>query len=452
MKPSAWWPRIAGIGAFLAVLAVGFWPAGTTVAASGPAGLPDRFAEYSYLTGNVSAAPPGRAMAIWQHGFGVETFDFPQAGLLGADGDLYRRVDAAESRSGAESQGDPAPMRLSPDGTRIAVGAYSLTEPDLVLVDLATGEARSHPVPGGHSALPLAWSPDSSRVVYLTTPEPIAPYSGTGISGELGVLDVVAGSATLMPGPGNARAVAFSPDGAEIAIHRITPDDGTLSGQDGIPRMGGGVIDVVDLDGEQLRQIPVPDQHYLDGPNSWSADGAVLALAAEWIPPCDDLDPNDYAWAECFNSYTGPEHGMTFLDATGAQGPVPEPLAVEAIGADSPLGWTGAGEMLLFLPEDPDNWDSELYWLTAVPLTGGEPHRLSAVPVGPNFGVGGLQVATTLLPDVEIRPAGHADRGRWPLWLRVTAAVAAGGLAMLVTAGGMRWSTRRARSRADRLV
>ncbi|WP_107774289.1 hypothetical protein [Nocardioides sediminis] len=74
-------------------------------------------AGYSHLTGNVSDSPPGPAVALYQHGFGVELLDFPQAVVLSASGDTYRRVDAAEGRAGPETQGDPAPMLLSPDGT-----------------------------------------------------------------------------------------------------------------------------------------------------------------------------------------------------------------------------------------------------------------------------------------------------------------------------------------------
>src|SRR5688572_30027625 len=81
-----------------------------------PASLPDRIAGYSYLTADVSSDPPGRAIAVYQHGFGVEFFDFPQALVLGADRDVYRRVDLAERRGGSARQGgDPAPMLLSPD-------------------------------------------------------------------------------------------------------------------------------------------------------------------------------------------------------------------------------------------------------------------------------------------------------------------------------------------------
>ena len=50
----------------LALLSLGGGPrsAGSAVT------VPDRLADYSYLTGDVSDAPPGRAVALYQHGFG----------------------------------------------------------------------------------------------------------------------------------------------------------------------------------------------------------------------------------------------------------------------------------------------------------------------------------------------------------------------------------------------
>jgi hypothetical protein len=75
--------------------------------------IPDRVAEYSHLTGNVSSSPPGRGIALFQFGFGVEFLDFPQAVVVGADGDVYRRVDLAEDAAGRQSQGDCGPMLRS---------------------------------------------------------------------------------------------------------------------------------------------------------------------------------------------------------------------------------------------------------------------------------------------------------------------------------------------------
>jgi hypothetical protein len=109
--------------------------------------IPDRLASYSYLTGNVSDAPPGRAVALYQHGFGVEFMDYPQAVVLAADDDLYRRLDAAEDRGGSETQGDPGPMLLSPDGLWVALGDHDTRDADLGVVDLRTGGVTSRQVP-----------------------------------------------------------------------------------------------------------------------------------------------------------------------------------------------------------------------------------------------------------------------------------------------------------------
>src|SRR5699024_7984458 len=121
------------------------------------------------------------------------------------------------------------------------------------IVDFTTGRSERYPVTAGRGIVPLAWSPDSTLVAYVTTAEPADPYVGPAISGELGLLDTVTGSARTLPGPADVRAAAFSPDGTELAIHRIH-DDGELSGKDGIPRMSGGAIDIVTLDGTSDRR------------------------------------------------------------------------------------------------------------------------------------------------------------------------------------------------------
>ncbi|OMQ14182.1 hypothetical protein A7K94_0218420, partial [Modestobacter sp. VKM Ac-2676] len=155
-------PLVAGGLALLPALVVALLPGGGPAGGGqgAAAGIPDRMAGYSYLTGDVSSSPPGRAVALFQHGFGVEFMDFPQAVTVGAEDDVYRRVDLAEDRAGAESQGDPAPMLLSPDGTRVVVGDHDSDRPDLAALDLGTGEVARYPLPQGRSAVPVAWSPD----------------------------------------------------------------------------------------------------------------------------------------------------------------------------------------------------------------------------------------------------------------------------------------------------
>ncbi|WP_413452466.1 hypothetical protein AA0Y32_10625 [Georgenia phoenicis] len=357
-------------------------------ATAGPAVIPARFADYSYLTGSVSASPPGRAVAVYQHGFGVELLDFPQAVVAGADGEGYRRLDAAEGRGAV---GDAGPMLLSPDGTRVAVGRWQTAWPDVVVVDLATGRSTRHVVPGAGSDFPLAWSPDSTLLAYARTEEAADPW-GAG-SGELGLLDLTTGEARTLPDHPDVMAAAFSPDGTELAVHRAARDADR-----------SGVLEVLDRDGAVLRTLPFPDHHVLDGP--WSPDGRLLAVTAQG----------------------GQGRGTAFVDAAGTGAPVPARVPGTAIGWDGLLGWTRAGEALfLDTPDDPAATD--LYWLTAVPLDGGEPQRLSAVPGGGNYGVAGFQLATGLLPEAQVRDTDVVTRGLWPTGLRLAVAAACAALA-----------------------
>lgn len=434
MKPQRWVPVGIGATVLLLALPVALLPVGSPTSATadhGPAGIPARLADYSYFTGDVSASPAGRAVAIFQHGFGVEFLDFPQAVMVGADGESYRRLGVAEDRAGWETQGDPAPMLLSPDGAFVAVGDWDAQEPDLALLDLHTGKVQVYQVPGGHSAVPLAWSLDSNLVSYLSTAEPTNPYSGTAIRGDIGVLEPATGEARILPGAADVRAAAFSPDGTELAIHRIGPDNGSSGPEEGIPQIGGGAVEVVGLDGAVHQRLDLPPGQYLDGPNAWSPDGTLLATGKQ-LRGCQQLTGgwDEDQWLRCLEQ----TDVIFFMDTSGRGAPVPLPLKAGVVGGHGVLGWTGPGEVLVLDDvEGPDDTevDSELYWLTALPLNGSEPRRLSAVPGGGNYGVGNFQLAAALLPDLQVQEPGQADRGRWPTMGRVAGAVALGGAALL---------------------
>jgi hypothetical protein len=59
-----------------------------------------------------------------------------------------------------------------------------------------------------------------------------------------------------------------------------------------------------------------------------------------------------------------------------------------------------------------DAGDPEEHRVIDVPLDGGEPRQLSAVPTsGRNYGLGDFQSAGDLLPELEVRAAGNPDRG-----------------------------------------
>lgn len=352
--------------------------------------IPDELAGYSYLTGSVSQAPPGRALAIYQHGFGVEFMDFPQAIVLAADDDVYRRLDAAKSRGGWETQGDPGPMLLSPDGTSVALGDHDTTSPDIEFVDLETGGVTSQEVPDARSALPVAWSPDGDRVSYLATDKPTNPHDRSTIRGTLFELDLSSGTVERVPGGTQATAAAYSPDGTRMAVQH---------------RKSAG-LEIVDLSTGDTRTVE--EDGTLAGPNAWSPDSRLLAVTR-----------SNELWA---------------IDAAGTPGAAA--TQVLYFDADRPemLGWTGARDVVIF------DWSQEnRTTVDTVSLDTGESRELTRIDGTSNYGIYRVQLASDLIADLPVRSAEDAERGPLPLLLSIPLSLLAGFVAYVV----VRWIGRR---------
>ena len=412
MRPAAAVPPVVGLGvAALVVLLTG--QDGSQAPASGDA-VPEQLAGYSYLTGSVSQSPPGRVVALWQHGYGVEFLDFPQAVVLGADGDTYRRVDVAEGRAGSETQGDPAPMLLSPDGTRVAVGDHDLERPDLVVVDLTTGETTSHPLPTGRSVVPVAWSADGRTVASVLSEDPTNPYSGSRIRGDVGLVDLADHTSEVLDADGTATAAAFSPDGSELAVERAD-------------RLA--VVDLADGGERELEADGV-----LAGPAAWSPDGRLLAVTTTRPAPAAPASIDD----------PGIPTGLAFVDPTGQGGDVPEPLPLSATGPGRVLGWTGPDEVLTVLAVEGADpcCGPDAQTLSAVPLDGTQPRTLMRMNDLGSYGIGRFQLAAAAAEALEVVDPDDVDRGPWPWPLRGVLAVVAGLLAWVVARAVLRRATR----------
>ncbi|MCZ2811385.1 WD40 repeat domain-containing protein [Modestobacter sp. VKM Ac-2979] len=424
-------PLVVGGLVLLPALVVALLPGGGAAAAEqgAAAGIPDRMAGYSYLTGDVSSAPPGRAVALFQHGWGVEFMDFPQAVAVGGDDDVYRRVDLAEDRAGPESQGDPAPMLLSPEGTRVVVGDHDSDRLDLAVQDLATGEVTSYPLPEGRSAVPVAWSPDGRLVAYLAGDAATNPYSGTPVEGDVSVLDVSSGEVRALAGATQASTAAFSPDGSELAVQHSAPAGGTLA--------------VFGLADGARRDLALPAGHQLGGAEAWSPDGALLATSRAPFPCLDVIDEAE--WTACQEQGGSIPDVIDFVAATGEPTEVPRPVDEVVAEAGRVLGWASAREVVVLAGRDrAEGSDPDEYWVTRVSLDDGATERLSAVPTGGgNYGVGRFQLAAGLVPELDVRAAGEPDRGRWPVALRVTMALLAAAAAGLLASVLARRARRR---------
>ncbi len=380
------WPSLV-LGAACAVAVFVLLAAGGGARAPGSAvTVPDRLAGYSYLTADVSDAPPGRAVALYQHGFGVEFMDFPQAVVLAADDDVYRRLDAAEARSGPESQGDPAPMLLSPDGRRVALGEHDTTSPDLEIVDLETGGVSRRPLPDTRSVRPVAWSADGTRLTYLAKEKPTHPHRGAPPVGALLVLDLNSGRVQPVPGGAQATAAAFSPDGALLAVQ----SRGGRAAGAAIVRLSTGAVRAL------------PGSGSLTGPHAWSPDGRLLAVERP--------------------------SGIWVIDVTGAPASTPARVRLPDPAIHAVLGWSANREVVLQDQAQPDRTR-----VVAVSLEGGRSRELTRIDGTSDYGVGRLQLATAPMADLTVRAAGDADRGPPPTVMSALVALLCGLVTIVVT-------------------
>lgn len=375
----------------------------------GPGVLPESLPDYSYLTADVSASAPGRALAIYQHGFNVEFMDFGQAVMVGSDGSTTRRIGAAETSDGASLQGDNQPMELSPDGRLVAIGDYISQSGEITMMDFDGAETTKHPIPDAGSVTPLGWSHDSRYLVVASSPQPFDPYiflDPPRFSGDAWLLDMETGTLTAMEQT-DVSAAAFSPTGSEVALER------------------GTSVDIVGTDGSMVRSIDLPARQKLNGPNAWSPDGDLLALIDDDHNQCSwpDGAGAEKTWDDCVESI----EALTFVHTDGSDGPTPDPIRAGVAGNGNVLGWLGPQEVLVLdNVVRGDDADLASYFVNAVQLDGSEPRRLSAISGFDNYGVGSFQMASALVPDLTfVEDGASIDRGPWPLWAAIPTSLAA---------------------------
>ena len=376
---------------------------------SGAPTLPDRIAPYSSFTGEVSAAPPGRAIMIYHYGSG-ETLEVWQALALSADGDIYRQLDAADGGSGLR------PWLLSPDGGTVILAERRRATSALTVVDLATGNQREVKLPEPTGVQLLAISPDGRYAAYASAPPPDDLRAGNAIEyeiariGTVAILDLTTGKTTPVPGLKPVQAAAFAPDGQRLVVQSAMQ---TL---------------IVTLDGQRERQLALHDGTGIVPRNAWSPDGRTLATTT-WR--ADSWQLLDGSTTSAYVVDADRKFGVYDIAEDGG---LPRPIS-----EDSFLGWHSGDHVLVLTPSPTDSGGEEL---ADVSLHGEARTVLSRFDTGRSCELGiqtcqvfEIEVATGLLQSMTVRPAGEPDTGPWPWPMRLLVAapfILVAGLAALV--------------------
>jgi Tol biopolymer transport system component len=398
---------LLGLAGLIRPQATGLRPAGGV---SGSPTLPDRIAAYSSFTGEVSAAPPGRAIMIYRYGSG-ETLEVWQALALSADGDAYRQIDAAGGRGGRHQ------WLLSPDGGSVILAEGQRAASVLTIVDLATGKHHDVKLPQTTGVTLLAISPDGRYVAYAFAPPPDDLRAGNAIEyetarvGTMAILDLTTGQSIPVPGLRPVQAAAFAQDGSRLVVQSALQTW------------------IVTLDGRRERQVALPSGTGIVPRNAWSPDGRTLATTT-WR--ADSWQLLDGSTTSAYVVDADVKFGVYDITKNGG---LPRPISDDAMF----LGWRSGDHVLVLTPSPTDSGGEEL---TDVSITDGTKTVLSRFDTGRTCELGmqtcqvsQIAVAADLLQAMTVRPAGVPDRGPWPSSMRLLVGapcVLVAGLAALV--------------------
>lgn len=261
---------------------------------------------------------------------------------LTASSEVSSRLFEPRDLFSLEVAADP---QISADGTRIAYVRHSgdiMTDrmrPTIWVIDVRTGQHMPVVAGSGSHSQPR-WSPDATRLAYLSTAE--------GGSAQLFVRWMQTGESVRLSGlPQTPTSIAWSPDGRRIAYSMFVPGEGMKLGilpekpegakwadpleihtaltyrRDGAGyiKPGNSHIFLISAEGGASRQLtygPFNDE----GPLSWTPDGSAILFSGSRSPSWE-VEPFD---SEVFILELEGNRLSSLTDRDGPDGnPVPSP-------------------------------------------------------------------------------------------------------------------------------